>query len=257
MSQRIQKSRKCLSQPTTSSNTSQSSQNDEDHRSNTQISHDQSLSSQEHAHHVGNVVKYILAADHSKIPIVRSAISKAVNCQGKNFRAVMNSAQEVLRDVFGYKLVDVESGKFILCNTIKNDLPHLNFDENVKNRYVLLFLVLTHIYMSGEVCTEGSLFDFLTKLEIISDGNMINETFGNVLELITIQFVREKYIKLEKSDNDDESELKWGIRAHEELSVRSVMEFVSKVYDNRDIKTWPQQYEGMLQKERMIAEEEN
>jgi hypothetical protein len=62
--------------------------------------------------------------------------------------------------VFGYKLVDVENGKFILCNTIKNEIPHLQFEESVANRQILLFLTLTHIYMSGEVCTDGIILKY-------------------------------------------------------------------------------------------------
>lgn len=58
-----------------------------------------SLTDQEHLHHVSNVIKYILAADQSKIPIVRSKISEAVNCRNKAFKAVMDTAAETFSDV--------------------------------------------------------------------------------------------------------------------------------------------------------------
>lgn len=64
-----------------------------------QSSQNASLTDQEHMHHVSNVVKYILAADQSKVPIVRTKISEAVNCRNKAFRPVMDSAAKTLLDV--------------------------------------------------------------------------------------------------------------------------------------------------------------
>lgn len=49
-------------------------------------------------------------------------------------------------------MVDTE-GKIILVNKFKN--PYLEFPSSTDNRYGLLFLVLAHIYMSGESCTDG------------------------------------------------------------------------------------------------------
>lgn len=95
MSQRNRRTQKST-QPSTSQ---RANSDDEEAGTSSQISPNKSLTNQEHAHHVANTVKYLLAADHSKTPITRSAISKYVDCQGRNFRAVMNSAQEVLLDV--------------------------------------------------------------------------------------------------------------------------------------------------------------
>jgi hypothetical protein len=98
MAPKAQKTRNCFSQPSTSTN-SNIIQNDEEYCSNTQIVQNESLSKQEHAHHVSNIVKYILAADQLKVPILKLAISKAVNCQRKNFRAAIKTAEEVLKYV--------------------------------------------------------------------------------------------------------------------------------------------------------------
>lgn len=45
-------------------------------------------------------------------------------------------------------------GRVMLVNKIKND--QLKFPTNLQNRYGLLFLVLAHIYMNGESCSEGT-----------------------------------------------------------------------------------------------------
>lgn len=64
-----------------------------------QSSQNTSLTDQEHMYHVSNVIKYILAADQSKIPIIRNKISEAVNCKNKAFRSVMDSAAQTFLDV--------------------------------------------------------------------------------------------------------------------------------------------------------------
>lgn len=61
--------------------------------------HNKTFSDAEHAQHVANAVRYILAADQSKAPITRSAVSKAIECHGAGFRTVMNSAEKVLEEV--------------------------------------------------------------------------------------------------------------------------------------------------------------
>lgn len=62
--------------------------------------------------------------------------------------------------MFGYRIVNIKnnetsSGKFILVNKLQGSLPCTAFDKEVGDRYVLLFLVLSHIFMNGEICSEG------------------------------------------------------------------------------------------------------
>lgn len=65
----------------------------------------------------------------------------------------------IFEKVFGYKLIEVEGNKYILINEIENSIPHLNFKD--KNKQVLLFLVLVHIFMHGETCKEGNFTFYL------------------------------------------------------------------------------------------------
>ena len=56
-------------------------------------------SNEEIAHDVANTVKYILAADQSKVPITKANISKQINCQSKHFKSILHRAEAVLADV--------------------------------------------------------------------------------------------------------------------------------------------------------------
>ncbi|XP_058804951.1 non-structural maintenance of chromosomes element 3 homolog isoform X2 [Phymastichus coffea] len=228
---------------------------------------DTSLTEQEYNHHVANVVKYILAADHSNNPIERSNISKAVNCYNKKFKDIFKSAQDALEDVFGYQLEElIEENKNGIGNQVKQakstNLKYILVnkvsceDKVIKNlcddgdeetiiHYVLLFLCLTHIFMSGDKCTEESLRTFLKKLEILTDSHTRHEQFGDAMDVIKKIYTKEKYINY----NEKEDEFSWGIRALKELKPRTVMNFVSEIYGGRDIKTWPQEYERLLAKE--------
>jgi len=58
--------------------------------------------------------------------------------------------------IFGYKLIEIETSRYILINDITNHLPHLTFERTASSQ-VLLFLVLVHIFMLGESCKEGNL----------------------------------------------------------------------------------------------------
>ncbi|XP_014215948.1 non-structural maintenance of chromosomes element 3 homolog [Copidosoma floridanum] len=259
-SQRSQK-RAAKAGPSSSQRPGTSSQfivEDEEVLPASQISPNKNLTNQEHAHHVSNVVKYILGADHSKIPITKSAISKAVDCHNKNFKSVIDQAIKILKDTFGYEVTDVD-GKLFIYNRLKNDIPHIEYDEDVANRHVLLFIILSHIYMSGDRCSQGSLIHFLIRLGIITDESSRSEIFGNILELMTGDFVKEKYLHLEKSENldTDEPEYSWGMRAELELPRRTVMEFVSMMYRGRNIDSWSQQFEKMLQSEGRLRERAN
>ncbi|XP_008207768.1 non-structural maintenance of chromosomes element 3 homolog [Nasonia vitripennis] len=247
---------KSLSQPSTSARGTQhgSEEDDEDVAPPTQNQRqNKTFSDAEHGQHVANAVRYILAADQFKTPINRSAVSKAIDCHGAGFRTVMNSAEKVLQEVFGYRMVNIKnnetsSGKFILVNKLQDSLPYMTFDKEVGDRYVLLFLVLSHIFMNGEICSEASLMKFLLKLGIIEEGNMLNELYGNVMDLVTKDFVKERYIRAEATENSEtqEKEFSWGERALEELSPRAVMEFVSKMYaGDREMSSWPQQHDRM------------
>ena len=58
-----------------------------------------------------------------------------------------------------------------------------------------------------------------------------HEVFGDMKKLITHEYVRQCYLEITRMPNTDPplSEIKWGQRAHLEISKRNVLSFVSKV----------------------------
>lgn len=57
--------------------------------------------------------------------------------------------------IFGYELIELPGNKYILVNEIKNEMPHICPTAKEGRQQVLLFIVLTHIFMHEECCSEG------------------------------------------------------------------------------------------------------
>ncbi|KOC65930.1 Melanoma-associated antigen G1 [Habropoda laboriosa] len=171
--------------------------------------------------------------------------------QRKYFHGVMNKVKGHLSKIFGYRLVELEGNKYILVNEIQNELPHIYPAAKEASRQVLLFLVLTHIFMHDESCSEEMLFNFLTNLGISCMDNQCNVYFGNVKHLITEIFVAQKYLDKTIMVKEDlsKAEFKWGPRAEHEFSRRTALEFVSEVYNGCPINSWPLQYKAAMARE--------
>ncbi|XP_014616954.1 PREDICTED: melanoma-associated antigen G1-like [Polistes canadensis] len=200
----------------------------------------------------GRVIRYIFTVEKKKTAITKVQIIKNVlEGNTRNFVQIMKRVKLLLSQIFGYQLVDINNSKYIMVNEINNSIPHLNFNKPTKAEQVLLFIILCHIFMYEDVCTEENLFDFLTHLKIIKEDNFQHHYFGDVKKLITMDFVAQQYLEktvLYKGDWQ-KYEYKWGLRAEHEISYRSILEFVSKVYGERPINSWPLQYKTMLVKE--------
>ncbi|XP_020294168.1 non-structural maintenance of chromosomes element 3 homolog [Pseudomyrmex gracilis] len=210
-----------------------------------------SMEDEEEIHLSGNIIRYLLVADRSKQPIQKNHIIKHVlNGNVKQFRSVIDRVKRHLSGVFGYKLIEVEGNKYILVNELENSIPHLKFKD--KNKQVLLFLVLLHIFMHGESCKEELLWSFLCTLDIITLDNFHHDYFGDVKQLVTVEFVNEKYltrISTEKN-NTTQVEYKWGSRAENEISYKSVLEFVARLYGS-NVKQWEFQYKLAVEQEQL------
>ncbi|XP_076292854.1 non-structural maintenance of chromosomes element 3 homolog isoform X2 [Lasioglossum baleicum] len=198
------------------------------------------------------MIRYLFTLDRGKQVINKPRIIKnALGGQSKLYHRVISKARTLLSKIFGYNLIEIEGNKYILVNELVNDLPHIQPVGTDGSQRVLLFLVLTHIFMSEESCTEVSLLNFLTSLDIISEDGRIHNYFGNVKHVVTEVFVAQKYLnKIEDKNDSSKIEYKWGGRAEHEFTRRAALEFVSEVYNGRDIKNWPLQYKTMLSREK-------
>ncbi|CAL7948048.1 unnamed protein product [Xylocopa violacea] len=215
---------------------------------NSQNCSDLMNTSEEERQLVNRTVRYLLTSDRSKQVISKTRIIKNVlDSRGKQFLCVMNKAKSLLSKIFGYQLVELENNKYILVNEIENTLPHIHPIAIEVRQRVLLFIVLVHIFMHQQSCTEDSLWDFLTNLGISCSDNHCHAYFGHVKQLITQVFVAQKYLDkiVVEKNNSTEIEFKWGSRAEHEFSRRTALEFISRVYHGRPINSWPLQYNAL------------
>ncbi|XP_029678581.1 non-structural maintenance of chromosomes element 3 homolog isoform X1 [Formica exsecta] len=234
-------------QPGTSSQINASSQRSS--RNFSQLMSSQDMEAQEKMQLISSIIRYVFAADKSKQPIQKTQIIKNVlNGNGRLFRTIIEKVNRELSQVFGFELVEIESNRYILVNEVENKLPHLIFHNSSKQ--LLLYLVLVHIFMHGEACQEDILWNFLRNLNIITNNSFQNEYFGDVKQLVTIDFVNERYLEKTLVDKNDPSlfEYTWGSRAENELTYRSVLQFVANIYGISP-KKWKLQYKAVIQQE--------
>ena len=191
--------------------------------------------------------------DREKQTINKTRLVKTVfGGQGKHFHPTLNKAKTHLSKIFGYRLLELEGNKYILVNQVENTLLQEYTLEAERRQQVLLFLVLTHIFMHQELCGEDLLWDFLTRLGIECYDNHRDNYFGDVKQLVTEVFVRQRYLDKTVAEKTDvvKVEFKWGPRAEHEFSPRKSLEFVSQVYDGRQINSWPLQFQTMIAQEK-------
>ncbi|EZA46715.1 Melanoma-associated antigen G1 [Ooceraea biroi] len=211
----------------------------------------QNMDTQEEMQLVSCVIRYLLVADRNKLPIQKNQIIKnALNGNGKQLQLILDTVRKHLLEVFGYKLMEIESNRYILINDVANHLPHLTF-ESTAGAQVLLFLVLVHIFMLGESCKEEALWDFLRKLNIIRFENVfLHEYFGDIKQLVTVDFVNQRYLeKIVNKDDTSQVEYAWGRRAKNEITYRSALEFVAEIYDQSSLNNWKLQYKAVIAQE--------
>lgn len=208
----------------------------------------QDMEAQEMMQLISNVIRYVFAANTSKQPIQKNQIVKNIlNGNARLFRTIIEKVNRELSEVFGFELVEIENNRYILINNIDNELPHLIFHNSSKQ--LLLYLVLVHIFMHGETCQEDILWNFLRNLNIITNNSFQNEYFGDVKQLVTVDFVNERYLEKIVDKNDPtQLEYKWGSRAENELTYRSVLQFVANIYGVSP-KKWKLQYKTVITQE--------
>ncbi|XP_076675014.1 non-structural maintenance of chromosomes element 3 homolog [Andrena cerasifolii] len=202
---------------------------------------------------VSSLIRYLFGMGREKQAINKSRMMKAVfGGQGKHFHETLNKAKTHLSKIFGYQLMELEGNKYILVNQLENTLLHEYTLAAERRQQVLLFLVLTHIFMHQELCGEDLLWDFLTRLGIQCSDNHHDNYFGNVKHLVTEVFVDQKYLDKTVAEKTDvvKVEYRWGPRAEHEFSRRKSLEFVSQVYDGRQINSWPLQFQTMIAQEK-------
>ncbi|XP_015122469.1 necdin [Diachasma alloeum] len=199
------------------------------------------LPDDEENHVLGTLLKFLLSAASNKNAIKQADIKTyGIPSHVKHYQNLMAKAKVILHEIFGYKLISIGGGKWIIVNALSHDLIRLEVDDVPAQ--TLLYLVLSHIFMSGEPCREDNLIHFLKCLGIWRDG-AVHPYFGNVQEVLQKRFVQQVYlIRSKVSEADNEMyDYTWGQRAKEECDPRNIIEFLGKVF-NRPAQSWNHQY---------------
>ncbi|XP_052680816.1 non-structural maintenance of chromosomes element 3 homolog [Crassostrea angulata] len=211
-----------------------------------------------------DLVQFLLIMDQKKLPIKKLDINKQVLKEhSKALPVMMKLAEEKLRKIFGIELVSLEDkqkGTYILVNTLDTDVdeqlesdPNLTLtpvdwsDEN-HAKTGLLMVVLSAIFMNGEVMVDSQLYHMLRKLKV--DQDVTHPVFGDVKKQLTVEFVRQGYLEYTRQPNTDPPvfEFRWGFRAKKEITKRNCLDFVSQLYE-KNPEEWVSQYQVVVEEE--------
>ncbi|KAM3848415.1 non-structural maintenance of chromosomes element 3 homolog [Vipera latastei] len=194
---------------------------------------------------VNELVQFLLIKDQKKIPIKRTDILKYVIKDYKDlFPEILRRANHTLQQVFGLGVVEIDPKyhSYILISKfppLEEDI--VNDDENAP-KMGLLIVILSLIFMKGNVVKESAVWEMLRRLHIDCSGGK-HKVFGDIKKLVTEEFVRQKYLEYTRLPHTDppEFEFRWGPRAFKETSKKQILEFVAKI-QKQNPKSWMSQY---------------
>nr|XP_060619278.1 non-structural maintenance of chromosomes element 3 homolog [Anolis sagrei ordinatus]XP_060619279.1 non-structural maintenance of chromosomes element 3 homolog [Anolis sagrei ordinatus] len=196
-------------------------------------------------HKVTELVQFILVKDQKKIPIKRTDILKHVIKDYKDiFPEILKRANNIFQQVFGLELVEVDPKhhSYILISKLPPLQDEVMKEDENTPKMGLLLIILSLIFMKGNVVKETVVWEMLRRLQLEYSGKK-HKIFGDVKKLVTDEFVKQKYLEYIRLPHTDppEYEFRWGPRAAKELSKRQILLFVAKMQKKKP-ETWKSQY---------------
>ncbi|KAL8589287.1 hypothetical protein ACOMHN_039930 [Nucella lapillus] len=194
---------------------------------------------------VDELVQYMLIMDQKKVPVKKQEINKAIlKDASRAFAVIMKKASERLSEVFGMEVVELQDkhkGCYILVNALEKQ-QHMTWPQTDNVKTGLLTVILSIIYMSGNVIKDGELWHGLKSLGI--DPDLSHETFGDLKKLVSQELVKQGYLEFTKLPNSEQPvfEVRWGQRAKLETSKMEILKFVSLMY-GKEPGQWTTQYQ--------------
>jgi len=202
----------------------------------------------------GLVANYFLAAECKKIPVKRADLGKVVGKHHtKRVQIIIDEASSMLQKIYGYKIVELTKRKncYLLMNLLaapinsaardssatdtsseeeeKDDL--IRVEEPGDERQGLLFLVLTVVFMQGDLAEEVTLSSFLKQLGVNIESNDPHPLYGNCKKVLD-DMVKQCYLDLtiQKDMEPPGRHYSWGERAHLQVCKRAMLEAVCRIY---------------------------
>jgi hypothetical protein len=197
---------------------------------------------------VAVLVNFLLLKYQMKEIVRKEDILKfIIREQEDHFPEILMRASERLEIIFGLDVKEVDPTNHCYGLFIKLGLTYdgMQNDEDSVPKTGLLILILGVIFMKGNSATEEEIWEVLNMTGIYSGKQHF--IFGDTKELITKDFVKEKYLEYQQVANTDpvQYEFLWGAGAHAETSKMKVLEFVAKVHGT-DRTAFLSQYEEAL-----------
>lgn len=189
------------------------------------------------------LVYLMLVREQSKLPTKRPDIMKHVMKERKtSFACVVEVASKKLQETFGMEIVEIAEGSK-KAYVLRNKLEKVLVPGHDESKRALLTIVLTLIFMSGNEVQDGAFWNSLRKLGI--EPGEKHPEFGDVKKLIMTEFQRQMYLEVTRTPNSDPPQytLKWGPRAHLEVTKLKLLEFVNEIYGKTDPSVWKSQYQ--------------
>ncbi|XP_006004036.1 necdin-like 2 [Latimeria chalumnae] len=193
---------------------------------------------------VNEVVQCMLIKDQKKIPIRRADIIKNVIKEYRDvYPEIITRAGRTLEQVFGLRLEEIDSKNhvYILLNKLESvEGDRVKVGDNTP-KMGLLMVILSLIFMKGNVLREALIWETLKKLRVNPSDR--HQDLGDVKKLVTEEFVRQKYLEYNRVPHTDpvEYEFRWGPRAIREISKMKVLEFVAKI-QKKEPQSWVTQW---------------
>ncbi|KAL4714858.1 hypothetical protein ACJJTC_012530 [Scirpophaga incertulas] len=187
-------------------------------------------------------VRFIVCREGSKIPIKRAEIVKHLSSTYQLPKNQVNSviveANRKLKEIYGYKLVQVEakSGIQYIVVLTEDSESLLPTSVDVQQRK-LLIASLTHIFMAGGSVKDDDMWKFL------AEANLLQENDHAGRKLLTNTFTRQMYLNFVKEGDGELARniFEWGQRAVEEVPKRFLLNKMAQAFDKTP-DYWCEQY---------------
>ncbi|KAM3957934.1 non-structural maintenance of chromosomes element 3 homolog [Aphomia sociella] len=191
---------------------------------------------------INECVRYIICREGSKIPIKRAEIAKHLNstCQtpSNQVNTVIIEANKILKRVYGYKLIQIESKSgiqyIVVLDEQSNSQPSCITDPLHRR---MLVAALTHIYMTGGPVKEDEMWKFL------SEAGLMEENDHTARKILTNTFTRQMYLQFTKVGDGElaRNVFEWGQRAMEEVPKLFLLNKMAEAFE-KEPTHWHEQY---------------
>ncbi|XP_011177580.1 melanoma-associated antigen D4 [Zeugodacus cucurbitae] len=178
------------------------------------------------------IMVFVINNIENKLPIKEEEMRDILDKDKALFKRCLPSVIQTLKTVYGIILQRVPDSRKYICYSELTASSTAEYDLEQVRHLTLLFVILSYLLMKDSRVDEEQLFLFLKGLRIDIDEE---HTFflGNLRKLICETFVKQLYLKREKSNSETDMETRylfsWGYRATVEFPPKDVLEQTAQI----------------------------